>query len=141
LAYFRGQNDERKLVSSTNMLVGMRDEAWALPINGSRGLSAGGQTLNLRTAEILGRNGAAAGRAQLLVWRLYWVDGRFITSDVQAKLAGVWSRLRGRGDDGALLLLYAEGENVKASDAALEAFVQANLASLNDLLQRTRDTR
>ncbi|MDZ7592162.1 MAG: EpsI family protein [Rubrivivax sp.] len=141
LAYFRGQNDDRKLVSSTNVLVGMRDDHWALPISGSRSLTVGDQTLALRTAEILDRERDASRRSRLVVWRLYWIDGRFITGDVQAKLAGVAARLRGRGDEGALLVLYADGDTVAASNAALEAFVQANLNELNALLQRTRDSR
>ena len=141
LAYFRGQNDDRKLVSSTNMLVGMRDDVWALPTTGSYSLTVDGQTLALRTAEILGRERGAGRRSHLVVWRLYWIDSRFITGDAEAKLAGVAARLRGRGDEGALMILYADADTVAASNAALDAFAQANLKELNALLQRTRDTR
>jgi exosortase A len=141
LAYFRGQNDDRKLVSSTNMLVGMRDDHWALPTTGNRSLTVDGQTLALRTAEILAHDRGVGRRSHLVVWRLYWIDGRFIAGDAQAKLAGVAARLRGRGDEGALLILYADADTVAASNAALEAFVQANLKELNALLQHTRDTR
>jgi len=141
LAYFRGQNDDRKLVSSTNMLVGMRDDHWALPTTGSHSLTVDGQKLALRTAEILGRERGSERRSHLVVWRLYWIDGRFIAGDAQAKLAGVAARLRGRGDEGALLILYADADTIAASNAALEAFAQANLKELNALLQRTRDTR
>ena len=77
----------------------------------------------------------------MVVWNLYWIDGRFVTSDVGAKLAGAMARLRGRGDEGAALVLYADEATPAGSSAALEAFVRANLTSLNTLLLRTRDTR
>lgn len=142
LAYFRGQSDERKLVSSQNVLVGMRDPLWSLPVAGSRGLVVDGRDVTVRTAQILGRPpSAAARRPHLVVWRLYWIDGHFIGSDVKAKIAGGLARLRGRGDEGAAIVLYADGATVAASNAALEAFAKANLGSLDALLQQTRDRR
>lgn len=142
LAYYRGQNDERKLVSSQNVLVAMRDPDWNLMVDGGREVSAGQQTITVRTAEILGppRPGGAR-RPHLVVWQVYWVDGRFIAGDAAAKIAGVLARLKGHGDEGAAIVLYADSETVAASNAALEAFVQANLGGLNAILQRTRDAR
>jgi EpsI family protein len=143
LAYYRGQSEGRKIVSSQNMLVGMRDREWSLPVaGGGRDVSVGQQTINVRTAEILGQpQTGAVRRSHLVVWRVYWIDGRFIGGDAAAKVAGMLARLRGRGDEGAAIVLYADGDTVPASNAALEAFIQANLSSLNALLQRTRDTR
>jgi len=143
LAYYRGQGEGRKVVSSQNMLVGMRDREWSLPVVGDNQIVAvGPQTITVRTAEILGQPQADAGhRPHLVVWRAYWIDGRFIAGDVAAKIAGVQARLRGRGDEGAAVVLYADGTTVAASNAALEAFVQTNLGSLDTLLQRTRDAR
>jgi exosortase A len=143
LAYYRGQTEDRKVVSSRNMLVGMRDREWSLPVVGDdRQVAVEPQKIAVRTAEILGRQPpGGARRPHLVVWRVYWIDGRFIAGDVAAKIAGVQARLRGRGDEGAAIVLYADGETVAASNAALEAFVQANLGSLNALLQSTRDAR
>jgi EpsI family protein len=102
----------------------------------------GPQTITVRTAEILGQPQAdTEHRPHLVVWRVYWIDGRFIAGDAAAKIDGVLARLRGRGDEGAAIVLFADEETVAASNAALEAFVLANLGSLNALLQRTRDTR
>lgn len=142
LAYYRGQSDERKLVSSQNVLVGMRDPLWSLPVAGSRDLVFDGRDVTVRTAQILGRpQSAAARRPHLVVWRLYWIDGRYIGGDVKAKIAGGLARLQGRGDEGAAIVLYADGPSVAASNAALEAFAKANLAALDALLQQTRDRR
>ena len=142
LAYYRGQSDDRKLVSSQNVLVAMRDREWNLMVGGGRDVAAGQQTITVRTAEILGQpQPGTARRPHLVVWRVYWVDGRFISSDAATKIAGGLARLQGHGDEGAAIVLYADGETVAASNASLEAFVQANLGSLNVMLQGTRSTR
>ncbi len=141
IAYFRGQGEERKLVSSTNRLVAMRDPVWGLPIESTRSLKAGDQALAVPSAEIVGRGAGGPGGDRLQVWRLYWVDGQYMTSDVRAKLAGMFSRLRGRGDEGALLVLYAQGGDGRDADSALAAFAQANLSPLGTQLERTRSAR
>ena len=142
VAYYRGQSGERKLVSSQNVLLGMRDRDWNVLEEGAREVQAGGQSLGVRTAEIVGRpRDDGSRRSHLVVWRFYWVDGRFIRGDVATKLAGGLARLKGRGDEGAALVLYADEESVAASKAALQAFVQANIGELNKLLQQTRDAR
>lgn len=83
---------------------------------------------------------AVHGDPPLVVWRLYWIDGRYVGGDVQAKLAGAFSRLAGRGDEGASLLYADASENANA-DAAIEAFLKDNHATLGALLQRVRDAR
>ncbi len=142
LAYYRGQSNERKLVSSLNAVVGMNDRIWNRVGSGLRSIDTPIGTAVFRTTELLGPAPAgSARRSQMVAWNLYWVDGRFVTSDVGAKLAGAMARLRGRGNDGAALVLFADEAAPAASSAALEAFVRANLAPLNALLQGTRDAR
>lgn len=144
IAYVRGQSEARKLATAQHQLVGMRDPVWSLPQEGSREIEVDGRPLRVRTAEILARErggGAIERRPQLVVWRLYWVNGRWIAGDVQAKLFGGLARLQGQGDEGALLVLYADAETVPASNAALSAFARDNLGVLNELLLRTRSMR
>ncbi len=142
LAYYRGQTEGRKLVSSTNVLLPMRSDGWNLMVGGRRELTAGQQSINVNTAEILGQPlSGDSRRPHLVVWRVYWIDGQFVASDVVAKIAGGLSRLQGRGDEGAAIVMYADGETVAESNAMLESFVQANLDRLNALLQGTRDDR
>jgi EpsI family protein len=142
VAYVRGQSEQRKLATAQHLLVAMRDPDWSLPQGGSRDVDIGKTNLRLRTAEILGRERRGVNkRPRLVVWRMYWVDGRWITSDVEAKLLGGLARLRGRGDEGALLVLYADQGTRQASDAALAAFVKDNLGLLDGLLEGTRGRR
>jgi EpsI family protein len=142
VAYYRGQGDDRKLVSSTNVLVPMRSDDWNLMAGGPVGLTVGTQAVSFRTAEILGRSQSATERRpHLVVWRVYWIDGQFVAGDVGAKILGGLARLKGRGDEGAAIVLYADGDSVEASNATLKAFVQDNLIPLNALLLQTHDAR
>ena len=61
--------------------------------------------------------------------------------DAAAKLRGALARLRGRGDDGAWVVLFADGGSVAESNAALSAFATSNLGLLESLLRQTRDAR
>jgi len=142
IAYYRGQGHDRKLVSGLNTLVALNDRDWEQRDGGAVEVQGGGQTVTMKTARITATRGLGTGpRPQFVALRVYWVDGRFIAGDAAAKLAGALSRLRGRGDEGAALVVYADAGSEAASNAALQAFVQANLKELNTLLQRTRDTR
>jgi EpsI family protein len=142
LAYYRGQDEDRKLVSSQNVLVAMRDTEWNLMAGGSRDVAAGQKTIGVRTAEMLGRpKPGTLQRPHLVVWHVYWVDGRFIAGDVAAKIASALAQLRGRGDDGASIVLYADADSPRESAAALADFVNANFDALDALLRRTRDRR
>ncbi len=142
VGYYRQQNYERKLVSSENMLVTTKDKQWARLGGGSTAVTLNGQEVGLRTAEL--RSVLQAGRSQedgLTVWQVYWIDGTLTASDWRAKLYSALHRLAGRGDDSAVIILYAPRGNAGEGDKALEAFLQANAASLESLLQRTRAQR
>lgn len=142
LAYFRGQGLDSKLVSSQNALVEPQDKRWNQVAVGWHALQIAGAAVDFRTAELLGSTApGSTHRPALVVWRTYWVDGAFVASDAGAKLRGAWARLRGRGDDGAWLVLFADEGSSKASKAALTSFAASHLGSLETLLHKTRDAR
>jgi exosortase A len=142
VAYYRGQNANRKLVASTNAVVGINDRQWNPVGAGHEEVVVDGRAVRFGSTEILGPQSPGAGaRPHVVAWRVYWVDGRFVTGDAQTKLANAWSRLQGRGDDGAVIVLYADREGFAASRAALESFAGAHLVQIGAALQRTRDTR
>jgi exosortase A len=142
IAYFRGQGPDRKLVSSQNVLVDPQDRQWNRVAAGTVDLQTTQRAHGLRTAELLGApNPAAAHRPMLVVWHTYWVDGALVAGDAAAKLRGAVSLLRGRGDDGAWIVMFADEGSTAASGAALAAFAQANLGTLEGLLRQSRDAR
>lgn len=142
IAYYRQQGPERKLVSSENVLVTSEDRLWNHLGNGSQVLGTADQALGLRTAELLGTPApGSAHRPRLVVWRSYWVDGKWVAGDAAAKLRGAFAQLHGAGDDGALVVLYTDAETGAESKAALTAFAQANMGKLDALLRQARDAR
>ena len=142
LAYYRNQSDESKLVSSVNTLVRADSrERNQLTSGATSSALEGGGRVHWRTATIVGNPPATGPREQLTVWRVYWVDGRWVAGDAAAKLAGALSRLSGRGDDGAVLVLWTDNPSQPASNALLEKFAHDNLDSIGQWLVTTREQR
>ncbi len=140
--YYRAQNAQRKLVASVNVMVSLNDRKWNRLGEGLRTVDVDGGSVDLRTTENVGPEVRAGGRRERLVtWQTYWVDGRFVAGDIGAKLAQAASRVRGHGDDGALVVLFAENPQTDTSHRAIQALAKDALLALNQLLQRTRSGR
>jgi EpsI family protein len=142
LGYYRGQSADSKLVTSVNTLARSEDPFWSQVGSGSAAGSGDGAAISWRTAVLRGTPGAGAGpglsgaqRTELLVWRVYWIDGRWVASDARAKLAGALARLRGRGDDGAVLILWTPARPGEAPEATLRAFLPAALPAITSALR------
>jgi exosortase A len=145
VSYYRKQHAERKLVSSQNVLVTSNDARWAR-LSGAvqRFALPDGGSVAVKSAELrpLGLPGSlgAGPEHNLVVWQLYWVNDRLTSSDVWAKLHGAWARLMGRGDDAAVLVLYARRGQRDDAAALLEQFAAVNLPALQAQLRQVRDT-
>jgi exosortase A len=138
VGYYRDQGPTRKLVSSSNALARSTDGVWRAPEMGSQPVVAGDHEITVKTAR-LRRRGGSTESPTLVVWQVYWVDGQFEASDARAKLRGAWQRLLGRGDDGAVIVLYALEQRRGEAEALLEGFLREHLASFESLLRKTRD--
>jgi len=132
IAYYRNQDYERKLITSTNTLVISNDPAWAVLARDRVTLATG----DVRTADLRGRH--AGIETRLVVWHWYWINGHLTTSDIVAKLLTALSRLRGQGDDSAVIMLFAPAEGAAP---ALAAFAEAAVPQILLLLAQTRDAR
>jgi len=142
VAYYRAQGPERKLVSSLNGLLSHNERQWVRGAAGTQTVDVDGVAATWRTAELVAAGAQfGAPRRQMLAWQVYWVDGRFVTGDMQARLAIALSRLRGQGDDGAAVVLHTEAESPQAAQALLLAFMREHQAALAQSLARTRDAR
>lgn len=136
LGYYRNQDYSRKLVSSNNVLVRSNDVRWARVKSGSRQIALDRQPISVRTAEL-----KSSDSSRIVVWQWYWVDGRLTASDFKAKAYTAFSRLMGRGDDSAVIIVYALKEEAGGAEATLEAFVQAATPEIASALSRTRAVR
>jgi exosortase A len=132
IAYYRNQDFERKLVTSTNVLVVSNDPVWSVVARNHVALATG----EVRSAELRGRQAGIDTR--LVVWQWYWINGHLTTSDIEAKLLTALSRLRGRGDDSATVMLFARADGAAPS---LTAFAEAAGPQIMQLLAQTRDAR
>ncbi len=142
LGYYRNQNYQHKLISSDNVLVRSKDPNWSQVASASRVAQIGPQHLAVRTAELRAvslANGASVER--LVVWQIYWINGTFTASDYVAKAYSAWFRLTGRGDDSAVIVVYAAKDQVDGSDALLQSFLSDNLQAIGALLSQTRQSR
>jgi EpsI family protein len=73
----------------------------------------------------------------LVAYRLYWVNGTMTSSDYVAKALTAWSKLRGRGDDSALIVTYSL-QRAQDSDKVLRDFMASMSPSIARTLETTR---
>jgi len=133
IAYYRNQDYDRKMVTSTNVMVTSNDPVWARVASGTKQIELGSQSLTVRNAEL-----RSYDSSRMVVWQWYWVNGHLTASDHLAKVYTAWSRLTGQGDDSAVIFAFApkaEGE------AALADFVKVADSAIELSLSRTRDRR
>lgn len=136
LAYYRNQDQQHKLVSSTNVLVTSDDRSWLRVDSGVREIVFDQQPIKVRNAELRGADGT-----RMVVWQSYWVDGRWTSSDALAKVYTALSRLTGKGDDSAVVILYAPSDKASAGEAALEDFVRSAGPVIDSALRQTMEYR
>jgi EpsI family protein len=113
LGYYRGQTQGAELIAWHNQLVAAGDKRWRKVASGEREIEFAGSPLRIRTVELVGPGGS-----RLLVWRWYWVNGRFNSSDALAKGYATLDRLLGRGDDAAAVVIYAPMSDARDTTAA-----------------------
>jgi EpsI family protein len=136
VAYYRNQSFERKLVSSDNVLVRSIDPDWTQVKTGFMSAEFAALPVVLRTAELRStREGAAGGRARLLAHWFYWIDGDITGNEYRAKALTAWARLRGRGDDSALVLVFAPNDQPGGAEAAISALMRASGPRVEDALR------
>lgn len=140
IAYYRHQDADSKLVTSVNSLVPSGGR-WILAESGVARSGAGDAGVTWRTGFLLDSAGVAGVRQQLSSWRSYWIDGSWVAGDIQAKLAAAVARLRGRGDDGAVLVFWTNEASRPKAQALLQQFSKDNLPRLERLLAETQARR
>ncbi|KAB2927607.1 MAG: EpsI family protein, partial [Dechloromonas sp.] len=137
IAYYRNQDYERKLVTSTNVLASTANKIWSVVAQTQA--SEPGLPTEIRRAELVNRTTSPATR--LVVWQWYWINGRLTASDARAKLYTALSRLTGRGDDSAVIILLATPGEVDDVDSVIRAFAASGAGHLSALLEETRNAR
>jgi exosortase A len=101
VAMYYDQDRESKLVSSANQLIRTTNHSGYMVSSEPRTLDLpqGSLTVNESVLRI--------GNQRVLARTWFWVNGRLIGSPVRAKIAQALARLRGVGDAGAIVVVYA----------------------------------
>lgn len=144
VAHYRGQRGEGKLVTSANRLIDGKDHRWHVYTQGKASTGADGRAITWRTATLLGDETAVRPgleRPTLTVWQVYWIDGRPVPDDIEAKLLQAWLAVRGRPDDGAVIHLVSSLPDGAAASAQLSGFVAENFGMLQRSLTPVRPGR
>ena len=142
VAYYRQQDGMRKLSDADALLAQSEDKTWRRVVGGRRQVGSGASAIDLRTAELRRRDElGVGGESSVSAWQVYWVGGRFTSSDAQAKARVAVDRLLGRGDDSAELVVYVSGTSPAEAQRALQAFVEDNFGLLDAQLAQARGRR
>lgn len=131
VAYFRNQGPERKMVSSSNLLVEEKSQVWAVVAQGQARLAADSLSPGVSTAVLRQpANPKLEPKARLEVAYMYWVNGRFTHRASEAKLLLALGRLMGKDDDGAVLVFATKQAVASGDSGGLHEFVVKQLPSL-----------
>jgi exosortase A len=136
---YRDQGYDRKMITSTNVLVEEGSTAWlplpAAPVHLVP--AAGRAAIELRAWQLRAPADPKVTPTQrLLVWRVYRVGGRYIAGDAQAMLGLALQRLAGRGDDSAVLIFYTPVSEDGRGTERLQQFVARHLPDIAGRLGR-----
>ena len=133
IAYYSGQEQGSKLISSTNRLVPNEGKEWIVKKSGIATVDVGQTQLAVRSGLVGTTN------RNLAVWHWYWVDGRWTSRDYVTKLLLVRSRLLGRGDDAAAVFVFTPVDSqMVQGEGTLREFLTDMLPSIKKALDETR---
>ena len=143
LQYFRGQDYERKLVSSSNAVVSPEDKQWAVTGRGMADVVPAGPDgraaapIPVLTTQVRASSLDVVSAPRMLMWHVYWINGRPMTSAWRARVWSALERLRGQGDDAALVLVYTDAD--EQAPRRLDAFLSQHWAAIDAELRHVRD--
>lgn len=131
--YYRNQREGATLISSSNRLVHEKEKRWLHVASSVRSEHIGGREITMREGRIQGASGP------FLVWSWYWIGGRFVASDYVGKLLQAQDKLQMRGDDGAVLMVFAPyASNPEEAREAMRAFLSQHMTQLETMLASNR---
>ena len=135
IGFYKHQTGDRKLVSSSNVLVPSQDVHWTQVANGTHSLDLGRSDISVKTAVLKPSFGQVGSNSErLLVWQFYWIGGVVTSNDFLAKAYAVFRRLSGREDDSAVIIIYTKDSKTEKTTQILQSFLGDNYAAINSLL-------
>ncbi len=125
IAFFRGQTQDVKAITSTNNLVSEANKFWRQAETAVVRVELGARPQDIRTAVVV--NPAV----RLALWQWYWVDGHDTSSSYAAKLYQSLSVLLRHGDPAAWVIVYTPTET---DEAQVRATLQSFTTDMRDAI-------
>jgi len=142
LGYYRNQDYNRKLVSSSNILLASENRDWSQIASGRQTAKFAATEASFRTAELRRLTHTTGGQVgTLTVWKIYWVDGALTSSDYVAKVYSAIYQLMGRGDESAVIILYSANDDRRDADRLIQTFLAENYAAIDASLRQARTSK
>lgn len=123
IAYYVRQSDDKKLVSTTNSLLG--EGAGDILARSTVTLTIGGERVPVTATQI-----ALPERKRRMVLSVYWVADRFETDPIKVKLLQAEAELLARPREGAIIAFATDFDGDPAPDNAVLADFAAHLPPL-----------
>jgi EpsI family protein len=133
IAYYARQHEGAEMIAFGNGVVPPAEGHWRrLSEVGRR---SGEQGLAVRESRL------RSNRDELLAWHWYWAGAHWTALEEEVKLRQAFDRLTGRGDDAAVVVLYAiDGSSPRAEPRKLlQDFVAAMEPSIRRVLEDARN--
>lgn len=118
IGYYKRQHQGSELIASQNTILTTTNQRWGKVSEQPRSASSGLGTISVTQTQLRGAN------ARLLVWHWFWVEGRYVSNPYLAKFLEAKSKLLGKGDDAAVIVVYTPyQEDLATPTAVLRDFV------------------
>lgn len=135
LEYYRYQRQGAELINSQNIMIRQKHEVWSNVGEAQRRVELGGKQAAVIQTKL------RSEKQRLLIWNWNWFNGTVTVNPYWAKLHEAKSRLFGRWDDAAGVIIYTPYvEHPEQGAAVLQEFVRDMLPALNTTLEKAADT-
>ena len=129
LAYYVPHQDRGKLISTQNVMIPQKDPVWQMPReHGVRLQDA--PVAQVVQAQLRSRD------TRLLAWHWYWVAERHVANPYLGKALEAYSRLFGRDDTSAGIVIYAPYDlTLDEASTVMRAFLKDAFPNLEESLK------
>lgn len=134
IGYYANQREGREMIAFGNAVVSPDDHSW-------RVLGERRMTSLAEPAEAI-QTRVRSDRTEATVLHWYWAGDRWVVRPQMVKLLQAFDKLRGKGDDSAVIVAYARaGTDPREVEAVLEQFASDMAPSIAAVLANARSMR
>lgn len=149
ISYYRQQNYKSKLVTSSNTLVSNANKNWSQIFHKTQKVIIQNEIFEVNSSVLRPKRTIGSEEEKNLhIWNFYWVNGKLIANDVNAKVQGALGQILGNGDDGAIIAVYVPysisdslTNDLELTDKILQNFMVKNKNSIIFALKKTQEKK